>query len=96
MALRMPDSQRKWRKRVARGKLRATSVNVYEGRWSIFEHWCSKHKIHPWRSSIQPIAEFLLHLFDGGKLKVRSIEGYSTAILLSLKLKGRTSLTSLA
>ena len=55
------------------GKLSATSVNVYGNRWRIFADWYSKHKINPWRSSMQQIAEFLLHLFDVEKLKVRTI-----------------------
>ena len=59
--------------RVARGKLHATSVNGYDGKWRIFTNWCSKYKINPWKSSIWQIAEFLLHLFEGGKLKVRTI-----------------------
>ena len=50
----------------------------------------SKHHIDPWEASTQKIAEFLLHLFSGGKLKVRTIEGYRAAISSSLKLRGRT------
>ena len=75
--------------RVARGKLRGSSLNVYEGRWKIFADWCAKRKADPWKSSIQLIADFLLSLFEEGRLKVRTIEGYRAAISASLKLKGR-------
>ena len=76
--------------RIARGKLRDSSLNVYEGRWNIFAKWCARRKSDPWQSSIQLIADFLLHLFEEGKLKVRTIEGYRAAISGSLKLKGLT------
>ena len=74
--------------RVARGKLRKSSLNVYESRWNIFVRWCDERKINPWRSSVQQISEFLLHLYKGGNLKVRTIEGYRAAISSSLKLSG--------
>ena len=74
--------------RVARGKLRGSSWNVYEGIWKIFAEWCAKRKSDPWQSSIQLIAEFLLHLFEGKKHKVKTIEGYRAAIAASLKLRG--------
>ena len=50
--------------RVTRGKLRATSVNIYDSRWRIFADWYSKHRINPWKSSIYQITEFRLHFFE--------------------------------
>lgn len=75
-------------RRVARGKLRGTSLKGYEGRWQIFAKWCAKRKSDPWQSSVQLVAEFLLHLYEGGELKVRTIEGYRSAISSTLKLQG--------
>ena len=75
--------------RVTRGELRATLTRVYDGRWKFFDGWCSKHHVNHWKASTQQIADFLLQLFNGGKLKVRTIEGYRDAISSSLKLRGR-------
>ena len=74
--------------RVARGKLRPSSLKVYDSRWGIFSTWCRSHEIDPWTVSVSQIADFLLALFQARNLKVRTIEGYRTAIASSLLSRG--------
>ena len=42
----------------------------------------------PWHVSVQQLADFLLSLFEEGKLKVSTIEGYKSAISSTLKVRG--------
>ena len=48
---------------VSRGKLRPSSLKVYDSHWSIFSTWCRFHQIDPWTVSVSQIADFLLELF---------------------------------
>merc|ERR1712121_47109 len=75
--------------RVARGKLRTTSLKIYDSKWKLFAQWCDSQnpQIDPWEASVREISEFLYKLFMGG-LQVRTIAGYRTAIASSLDLKG--------
>ena len=61
---------------ITRGKLRTSSVKVYDTRWNFFADWCEKRHLEPWKSSIATIAAFLLHLFEESDRSVQSIEGY--------------------
>ena len=74
--------------RIARGKLRQSSLKIYDSRWKRFSSWCSERKISPWHVSVQQLADFLLSLFEEGKLKVSTIEGYKSAISATLKVTG--------
>ena len=76
--------------RVARGRLRASSLKVYDTRWASFSGWCTSKNLDPWKATVQQIADFLLDLFNRGKVKVRTIEGYRSAISSTLKLRGRS------
>ena len=72
------------------GKLRFTSVKIYDSKWKGFAHWCASQvpTIDPWEAFIQQIAEFLHKLFDDG-LQIRTIADYRTTIASSLDMKGR-------
>ena len=75
--------------RVARGKLRDSSLKVYDARWGAFSDWCRSRDLDPWSVTVHQIADFLLHLFEAKKVKVRTIEGYRSAISSTLKLSGQ-------
>merc|ERR1712121_415777 len=76
--------------RGARGKLRTTSLKIYDSKWKLFAQWCESQnpQVDPWEASVRDISEFLHKLFLDG-LQVRTIAGYRTAIASSLDLKGR-------
>ena len=69
--------------RIARGRLRSTSLKVYDSKWKRFSTWCTENAIDPWDVSIQNVADFLLSLFEQG-LEVRTITGYRSAIASTL------------
>ena len=71
------------------GKLRKSSLRVYNSRWNHFSSWCLTKRISPWNATKQQIADFLFKsLFQEGKLKVSTIEGYKSAIAAILKPGG--------
>ena len=74
--------------RIARGKLRSSSLKVYDARWNFYASWCKQRHLDPWKSSIATIADFLLYLFEKGDRTVRTIEGYRAAIASTLSLLG--------
>ena len=57
---------------------------------TVFSKWCASRGWHPWRATIQQIANYLLHLCNGGNHKVGTIGGYCTMIASSLKSRGLT------
>ena len=74
--------------RVAKGKLRQSSLKLYDSRWKGFCTWCSARRLSPWHVTVQQqIAEFLHDLFIKGDLRVSTIEGYKLAIVATLKAR---------
>ena len=70
--------------RIARGKLRKSSLKVYDVRWKSFSKWCEEHHIQAWKVTIPQIAEFFLYLFTEKNLSPRTVEGYRSAIASTL------------
>ena len=58
---------------------RWSTRSVYEAKWTVFVRWCKAHKVD-FHSSVEQIAEFLLHLFQEKKLQPSTIDGYRSAI----------------
>ena len=58
--------------------------------WNFVLVWCSAKNIYPWQAIVQQFAEFLHHLYQQGQLKVCMIEGYESAIGVSLKTRGKS------
>ena len=70
--------------RIARGKLRKSSLRIYDCQWNRFTK-----QISPWHATTQQIADFLLSQFQEGSLKVSTIDGYNSASVATLKPGGR-------
>ena len=64
---------------------KASTRLVYQGRWKIFQAWCSDRHLDPYQVSIPQVADYLLFLFSERKISPRSIEGHRTAIAHTLK-----------
>ena len=59
---------------------------IHDGR--AFALGCSARRLLPWHATVQHIVKFLYDLFQQGNLKVRTIEGYKSAIAATLKARG--------
>ncbi len=70
--------------RIARGKLRKSSLKVYDSRWNIFTVWCTEKRLDPWTCRSTEIADFLFHLWRDVGLASRTVEGYRSAIASTL------------
>ena len=66
-------------KRMAQAQ-KASSLAVYQGKWSAFSSWCLKRDTDPSSASVPLIAEFLCDLHENKNLAYSTIEGYRTAI----------------
>ena len=62
-----------------------SSLQVYEGKWQIYCHWCQERSIDPLQAPVNVIASFLTYLHEEKELVVSTIEGYRTAISNTLK-----------
>ena len=80
--------------RIARGRLRGSSLKIYDSRWKGFAEWCAGRQLNPWEASVADVADFLLYLFEEKGLSPRTVEGYRTAIASSLSKKLGSSLGS--
>ena len=80
--------------RIARGRLRKSSLKIYDSRWKGFAEWCAGRQRDPWEATVSDIADFLLYLFQEKELSPRTVEGYRTAIAASLSKKRGSSLGS--
>ena len=63
--------------RVARGKLRKSSLNVYENRWNIFVRWTNEKLIHGGCLFNRSLSFYFTFIREA--IKVRTIEGYRAA-----------------
>ena len=66
--------------RVYQGKLRQSSLKVYNYRWNGFCTWRSARKLLPWHATMQQLAHFLHDLFQERKLEVCMIERYKSTL----------------
>ena len=66
-------------KRMAQAQ-KASSLAVYQGKWTAFTNWCHKRNTDPGAASVPVIAEFLCDLHERKNLAYSTIEGYRTAI----------------
>ena len=67
-------------------KVHADSTNKsYLSQWKLFEAWCADNNIDPLRATSVAICDFFVYLFKERNLKVRTIEGYKSAIGFVLK-----------
>ena len=60
---------------------RGSTRSVYEAKWTIFTKWCLSSNHVVFRAPpLKAIADFLLYLFQDGKLQPGTIDGYRSAI----------------
>ena len=85
MGVRSAGFSKDMAERVARGKLRQSSLKVYDSRWKGFCMWCSARRLSPWHATVQQIVEFLHDIFIKGDLKVRT--RYKSAIATTFKAR---------
>ncbi len=64
---------------------RASTVKVYDGRWTVFGRWCKEKGIDPYQVQIPQIADFMLHQHADLKRHPTTIAGYKTVIGNTLK-----------
>ena len=77
--LRKRGFSRKVASRISRPH-RASTLNLYQAKWSIFCGWCRKRSINPIKASLPNIADFLLYLRDKKHLSVPAVKGYRSAL----------------
>ena len=59
---------------------RGSTRSVYEAEWTIFTKWCLSNQVDFRAPPLKAIADFLLYLFQDGKLQPGTIDGYRSAI----------------
>ena len=59
---------------------RGSTRSVYEAKCTIFTKWCLSNQVDFRAPPLKAIADFLLHLFQDGKLQPGIIDGYRSAI----------------
>lgn len=55
-------------------------LNLYQGKRKIFLGWCNERKIHPLKTAVKDVADFLLYLRHKKNLSVSAIKGYRAAL----------------
>ena len=58
---------------------RRSTRSVYEAKWTIFTKWCLSNQVDFRAPPLKAIADFLLYLFQDGKLQPGTIDGYGSA-----------------
>jgi len=76
-------------KRLARGKLKNSSIVIYDSRWDKFSGWCDQQDVDPRRASLGILADFLVYLFNDLRLSYQAIAGYRTSINSVWRARGR-------
>ena len=65
---------------------RRPSTNaLYQYRWSIYYHWCRRHKLSAARPSINTVCEFLIYLKEERKMATDTIRGYRSMLQTVLR-----------
>ena len=67
---------------------RGSTIALYQSKWSVYQDWCGKNRVHPVFPTIPQLTNFFYHLFSDKKFAVTSIKGYKAAIATTLKATG--------
>ena len=59
---------------------RGSTRSVYEAKWAIFCKWCVTHQVDFRAPPVKSVADFLMYLFEDGKLQPSTIDSYRSAI----------------
>ena len=60
---------------------RGSARSVYEAKWTIFTKWCLTNQVDFRAPPVKSVADFLMYLFQDGKLQPSTIDGYRSAIV---------------
>ena len=58
---------------------RDSTIRLYDSRLGLYGEWCKDRQVSPDSASVGEVANFLTHIFNGGK-QVNTVRGYRTAI----------------
>ena len=67
-------------------RCRKTTNQLYEAKWRIYTHWCSKRAIDPIKISTQQLGDFFTHLHEDLHRGYSAIMGYKAVINNTIKL----------
>jgi hypothetical protein len=65
-----------------------STLAIYESKWQKFALWCGQRQIDPLLATVPQVAEFLLSLSVDDQLKPSTIDGYRSAIAITVKTVG--------
>jgi hypothetical protein len=56
--------------------------------WTIFSDWCVGREIHPFKISVQQLADFLVFFIEVKCLAPSTVKGYRSAISRTIHISG--------
>jgi hypothetical protein len=57
---------------------RQGTIDSYQAKWSVYQTWCGKERVHPVFPTLSKLVDFLNYLFKERELSISAIKGYKS------------------